>query len=542
MIHRIAASLLLACLSLSAGAQNITGRVTAEGRPLKDVCVSDGVNIVRTDAEGRYALQSDKRQGFVFISTPAGYTVPLKDGLQADFYRPLTQPAGVAEVHDFSLVPQNQDAYTVLFATDIHIKNDKKLGDQRLFEAHVLPHVKELYEKHSAEGPVVLFNLGDLAHDKVWYRFDWNIGKSFGYLRDVGYPGPLYSVMGNHDNDGATVATPFAPDMDFNAEQPYRRAMGPTWYSMNIGSDHWVMLDNIIYLNEPFEGKPSDPGLAGKRNYRCGLNRDEWEWLEKDIATVPEGVTVRLCAHASFLFEFPAGKGTQLTDSAEMDRLYALITGRQDMLYAYTGHTHRFQFAANDRYPKVRDLMIPATSGNVWNTGDNQLLGIDACDAGLVVGHFHGAETSYEYITHLYGEKWMRLYDMNTAVPAILADKRAVKRIKNSEFVTDYTAYTGRNEIYANIWMWRPGWTVEMLEGSRKLAVERIDATDPLLLVSRNGESFYKNERYVVNKHLFAARARSARSKITVRLYDENGKLVHSEVMVRPKAFSPDME
>ena len=69
MIHRIVTALFLAGLSLSAWAQNITGRVTSEGRPVEGVCVSDGVSIVRTDADGRYALQSDKRQGFVFIMT-----------------------------------------------------------------------------------------------------------------------------------------------------------------------------------------------------------------------------------------------------------------------------------------------------------------------------------------------------------------------------------------------------------------------------------------------------------------------------------------
>ena len=542
MIHRIVTALFLAALSLSAWAQNINGRVTSEGRPVEGVCVSDGVSIVRTDADGRYALQSDKRQGFVFISTPAWYTVPLKDGLLPDFYRPLTEPAGVAETHDFQLIPQNQSCYTVLFASDIHIKNDPVLGDKRLFEAYALPNVKRVHARCAADGPVVLFNLGDLAHDKVWYRFDWNIAKSRDYLRTCGYPGPLYSVMGNHDNDGAAVATPFAPDVDYNAERPYRDAMGPTYYSMNIGKDHWIMLDDVIYLNNPFDGAPTDPGLAGRRDYRIGLNADERAWLEKDLETVPEGMNVRVCAHAPFLFEWPKEKGTQFADSGEMDAIYGLFVSRFGKMTAYTGHSHRFQFAENPRYPLLHDLMVPATSGNVWNTGENQMLGIDASDAGIVSARFEGDKVTYGYHTHAYGEKWMRLYDMNTAVEYLRNDERVAKRMTRSSHITDYAAYTGKNEIYANIWFWQPGWTVEMLEGSRRLKVERIDATDPLLLATRNPESYYKHERYVVNKHLFAATARSPRSTITVRILDEDGNLLHSEKMVRPKAFSLDME
>ena len=200
-IYLMAVAQVLALMPLQA--QNLKGTVTCDGSPVGGVAVSDGVNIVLTDAQGRYELNSDKRQGFVFISTPSGYTVPLKDGLQGDFYRRLSKPAGIQEVNDFQLIKQDQSSYSVIFSADIHIKNDPDIGDRTLFENHVLPHVKQLYEEYIKEGPVLMFNLGDLAHDKVWYRFDWNIAKSYEYLKEKGYPGPLYSVMGNHDNDGA---------------------------------------------------------------------------------------------------------------------------------------------------------------------------------------------------------------------------------------------------------------------------------------------------------------------------------------------------
>ena len=78
-----------------------------------------------------------------------------------------------------------------------------------------------------------------------------------------------------------------------------------------------------------------------------------------------------------------------------------------------------------------------------------------------------------------------------------------------------------------------------LLEGSRKLKVERIEATDPYIIAGRTADNLFKHERYVVNKHLFFARARSPRSTITVRILDENGNLVHSEKMKRPQAFPP---
>ena len=53
---------------------NVKGVVRDKnGNPLPGVAVSDGVEVVTTDAQGRYYLYSDKSLGRVFISTPSGY-------------------------------------------------------------------------------------------------------------------------------------------------------------------------------------------------------------------------------------------------------------------------------------------------------------------------------------------------------------------------------------------------------------------------------------------------------------------------------------
>lgn len=53
---------------------NVKGVVRDKnGNPLSGVAVSDGVEIVTTDEEGRYYFYSDKSLGRVFISLPSGY-------------------------------------------------------------------------------------------------------------------------------------------------------------------------------------------------------------------------------------------------------------------------------------------------------------------------------------------------------------------------------------------------------------------------------------------------------------------------------------
>ena len=95
---------LLFLVALSAGAQNLTGRIICDGRGVKDVVVSDGDEVTLTDREGYYALQSQKRNGYVFYTLPRGYEPELLAGFNPQFWAALNTPdLSATEVHDFRL-------------------------------------------------------------------------------------------------------------------------------------------------------------------------------------------------------------------------------------------------------------------------------------------------------------------------------------------------------------------------------------------------------------------------------------------------------
>ena len=52
---------------------NRNGRYDKGEKTLKGVCVSDGLNVVETGADGTFSLPGHDRQRFVFITTPSGY-------------------------------------------------------------------------------------------------------------------------------------------------------------------------------------------------------------------------------------------------------------------------------------------------------------------------------------------------------------------------------------------------------------------------------------------------------------------------------------
>ena len=60
------------------------------GKPISGVVVTDGAHFNTTDAEGNYVLNTDPaRYPMVYISTPAAYELPSKEGIADGFYQYL---------------------------------------------------------------------------------------------------------------------------------------------------------------------------------------------------------------------------------------------------------------------------------------------------------------------------------------------------------------------------------------------------------------------------------------------------------------------
>ena len=119
----------LALLPVMAEAGIVKGRVTANGKPLAGVQVSDGRQIVLTNANGKYSMNTDKADSVVFITTPSGYRATMMDEIRPGFWQLLTEAPARTEVHDFTLEPEDQKDYSVIFITDCHFAADPLRND-----------------------------------------------------------------------------------------------------------------------------------------------------------------------------------------------------------------------------------------------------------------------------------------------------------------------------------------------------------------------------------------------------------------------------
>ena len=508
----------------------LSGRVSCDGKPLEGVKVSDGVNIVKTDADGRYAMFSDKRQGFVFVIQPSGYVPLSADGIKPEFYARLNSDVTAPEVHDFRLRAENQDTYTMLMTTDAHLTNADFKPDQQAFREIARPNILRQAEKAREKGPVYSVELGDLAHELYWKQFDYNLRDAYGTFTE-GYPTLLYCVSGNHDNDGGVRTA----NTDRDAEWLFREVIGPEYYAMEIGGDHWIMLDDVIYRNSKTK-KKLNPGIVGDRSYDKGLTQGEMAWLIKYLEPLADDSRIKLCLHVPILAE-EKESGTYFRKS-QADSLQSLFA-RFGKVEVFCGHVHKTLFTEDERYPVFEQHALPALSGNMWTLSPVVTMGEDGGLGAVYVGTFSEGESSFELHSHEQGQKWLRIYDMNT-VRSYFSKSAELKalREKNHE-IPDYTDPKYANCIWVNYWYWHPGDIVEILENGRALKVEKITEMDPLFDVNYNLNGHHKN---IPGRRIYSAKARTRTGKVLVRIRNREGEIVYEEALKRPKAFSPVMQ
>lgn len=148
---------------LCGAAQNVSGTVTCDGAGVAGVAVSDGYEVVVTDADGYYAMTSEKKNGYVFYSLPGGYEPELAEGFLPQFWQPLNSPdSAVPEVHDFVLRRVDNDRHIVVFGADTHLA--RRNSDRALFKKGFLASLKSEAD-NAGNVPVYSVLLGDLTWD-----------------------------------------------------------------------------------------------------------------------------------------------------------------------------------------------------------------------------------------------------------------------------------------------------------------------------------------------------------------------------------------
>lgn len=526
----------------------IMGTVYCGLKPVSDVVVSDGENITLTDDEGHYWLNSNKSRGTVFISVPSGYTPPLYPGTNTPHhYELLTGNASEVEQHDFELIAQNQHNWTLLALADMHLAN--RNADVSQFQQGFITDINALIGELNSS-PVFGMTLGDLSWDTYWYSNEYTFADAVKELYKVNCP--VYNCMGNHDNDLNITD-------DFPATHLYRDYTGPTYYSINIGDAHIVVLDNIVY--------GSIAGQVGAASCKYYIDDVQWEWLKKDLATVSDHSKPLMVAMHHALFRYPGldADGNPLSyvglDNNSGVNLIDLLADFGNVKVV-TGHTHvNYDGIANNG--TLHEQNIASVCGTWWWTGKSDFAQNNICRDGVPGGYgmfqFTGGKYSYKYKSIGYPVDYQfRAIDLNEV--HITMERYAPKYAKfgtpeqEEEWTGGYSAVNRNNEVLIDVFNYGEGWSLtveeEISEGRyRSLPVKRIMAKDPVHVISyqmpflNRGKKTAPTSGFVTvnSTKMFKVTATSPTTSLVIKATDPYGN-VYTEHMMRPKAFHAHMK
>lgn len=342
---------------------NRNARLDGNEKGIPGILVSNQLEVVRTDNDGRYRLPVHDDETVFFTIKPAGYAVPLNKQNLPQFYyihqpngSPELEYAGVAptgklsESLDFPLYKTTStDTFETIVFADPQPRDDQEIDYIRDDV------ISELVGSKAAFG----VTLGDIMYDdlSLFERYNNIVARI-----EI----PFYNVPGNHDMNYDV------PD-DRHSLETFKRHFGPPYYAFEYGQVSFIMLDTVEWLGD---ADTTDTG-----NYRGKLGEKQLKWIGNYLQFVPEQRLLVFGMHLPFYFSADAGQHVNVSDR---DKLFELLKNREHLL-AIAGHLHIIEH--NDLKPEQSwhgesffpQILCTAVSGSWWS-GPKDERGIPTTD------------------------------------------------------------------------------------------------------------------------------------------------------------------
>lgn len=362
----LAAATLPLSHSLAADGQTVTGIVFEDrshagqrqaGDPgISGVLVSNGRDVAKSDAEGRYSLPIEEGM-VIFVIKPSGYAVPVDDNNLPRFFhihQPKGSPADL-NLHfrgieptgplpasvDFALRKSEEaSSFDVILFTDPQPESDAEVSFIRDGVVNGLVGTKAAFG----------ITTGDLMFDDLSFYGRYN--------RIVGRIGiPWYSIGGNHDLNFE------ARDRGYSRET-FKRIFGPAYHAFEYGGAVFLMLDNVDYLG----GDPSRPRESGK--YEGRLDDRQLTFIANLLGEIPTEKLVVVGMHIPLrTYLDPKDPVVSMVNARA---LLKLLSGRPNTV-SLSGHTHTTEhhyFGADEGFagpsPHHHHVMT-AVCGSWWS-------------------------------------------------------------------------------------------------------------------------------------------------------------------------------
>jgi hypothetical protein len=291
-------------------------------RGIAGVMVSNGRDVVRTDADGRWRLPVTDGDS-LFVIKPPHWTTPTGAGGRPEFsylYQPEGSRRDVPYYHagvaptgdlprsiDFALRRQEESrSFKALLVADTQPANDVELGYLR---DDILAAVPE-------QGAAFAINHGDVVFD--------DLALYARYQQMIGATGiPWHHCPGNHDINWDGLD-------DRTSRETWKRVFGPRHYAFQHAEATFIVLDNVHYAGfDPLTRR------AGRYSGRIGV--EQLQFVRNVLAHLPREQLVVLSMHIPLrTYQDPEHPADNTVDCAA---LLAILADRPHTV-SFAGHMH----------------------------------------------------------------------------------------------------------------------------------------------------------------------------------------------------------
>ena len=445
----------------------ITGKISDGEHPIVNVAVTDGQNIVTTDENGCYSIKTLVNTRFVYITTPAGYVVPVKDKTIPQFYQHLETDKNT---YDFKLTKNqyNDNNHTFVVHSDVQVTSMDDINQYKT----IIDDCRNTINK--TKGDVFGIDCGDIVGDSP--QLYPNYIETVSALKI-----PFFRARRHHDMDyyGRSHETSY---------KTFEKYFGPTVYSFNKGKAHYIILNNNFFIGRDYF-------------YMGYVDEKTFEWLEQDLALVPKDNLIFIVMHIpsqltneekQFNYDY-ASIADQTINARSLHQLF-----KSHETHIITGHMHynlNMEFSEN-----IMEHNTASACGTWWQIpecldGTPRGYAVYKVSQNKVEWYYKGAEYDHNY--------QMRVYGIGEC----------------EEFPTD---------VVVNVWNYDSKWKVELFEDGKKTAdMTKFSGYDPYTKVLCSDRSKVKYDWIypMKNNHMFRSTPQNPKARLQVKITDRFGNI-----------------
>lgn len=233
---------------------NQNGKYDKGEKTLKDVSVSDGLNVVKTQTDGTFSLPGHAKERFVFITTPSGYKTDNRHYLRIA----ENQDRYDFGVQEWKGKASSDGSHRFIQISDTEIFNTSNWEDWS----------NELRDYAHNENISFIIHTGDICYDN-------GLRQHIKLMNSSNMGCPVFYCLGNHD----LVKGKYG-------EEVFENNYGPVYYSFDFGSTHYIVT--------PMPGGDHQPGYT---------QEDVLKWLKNDLAQQPENKPIIFFNHDLYTYD-----------------------------------------------------------------------------------------------------------------------------------------------------------------------------------------------------------------------------------------------